>query len=64
MPRLLVEGELASGRLVQLLPHEHVSDRAYRLVYPLHKAELPALQAFAAWLREEAAAYRAQSRVD
>lgn len=64
VPRLLVEGELASGRLVQLLPHEHVSDRAYRLIYPPHKAELPALQAFAAWLREEAAAYRAQRGVD
>ena len=58
VPRLLVEGELASGRLVQLLAHDHVSDRAYRLIYPPHKAELPALQAFAAWLRDEARAYR------
>ena len=58
VPRLLVEGELASGRLRQLLPHEHVSDRAYRLVYPPHKTELPALQAFAGWLREEARQYR------
>lgn len=64
VPRLLVEGELASGRLVQLLQHEHLSDRAYRLVYPPHKTALPALQAFAAWLREEAAAYRAQRQVD
>jgi LysR family glycine cleavage system transcriptional activator len=59
VPRLLVEGELASGRLVQLLQHEFLSDRSYRLIYPPHKAELAALQAFSAWLLEEAAAYRA-----
>ena len=29
--------------------------RAYSLIYPEHKAELPALQAFAAWLQAEAA---------
>jgi len=64
VPRLLVEGELASGRLVQLLPHDFVSDRAYRLIYPPHKAELPALRAFAAWLREEAQAYRDDVAMD
>lgn len=58
VPRLLVERELASGRLLQLLPHVYTSDRSYRLIYPPHKTELPALQAFAAWLRDEAQAYR------
>lgn len=58
VPRLLVEDELARGRLQQLLPHDFVSDRAYRLIYPPHKAELPALRAFAAWLRDEVTPYR------
>jgi len=57
VPRVLVERELASGRLLQLLAHEHDSGRAYRLIHPPHKGEQPALQAFAAWLRAEAAAY-------
>ncbi|HSI49417.1 MAG TPA: LysR substrate-binding domain-containing protein [Ideonella sp.] len=61
VPRLLVERELAGGRLVQLLPHEHVSDRAYRLLWPQHKAGLPALAVFAAWLGEEAARYRTET---
>jgi DNA-binding transcriptional LysR family regulator len=58
VPRLLVEGELASGRLVQLLKHEQDSGRSYRLIYPPHKAEMPALRAFAGWLRGEAQGYR------
>ncbi len=61
VPKLLVEGELASGRLVQLLQHDYLSDRSYRLIYPPHKAELAALQVFAAWLQEEAAVYRTQA---
>lgn len=59
VPQVLVEGELASGRLLRLLRHEHLSDRSYRLLYPLHKADLPPLAAFRAWLEAEAAAYRA-----
>jgi LysR family glycine cleavage system transcriptional activator len=62
VPRLLVESELASGRLLRLLKHDFVSDRSYRLLYPQHKAELPALRAFQAWLGEEAAQYRAETR--
>jgi LysR family glycine cleavage system transcriptional activator len=57
VPKLLVESELASGRLQQLLPHSFVSDRSYRLLYPTDKAGLPALQAFAAWLQGEAESY-------
>jgi DNA-binding transcriptional LysR family regulator len=50
VPSLLVERELASGRLVQLLPHVQDSGRAYRLIYPAHKAEMPGLMKFQAWL--------------
>jgi DNA-binding transcriptional LysR family regulator len=55
---LLVEDELVSGRLVQLLRREQDTDRSYRLIFPPHKTDMPALQAFAAWLRDEPAGYR------
>ncbi|KAB0584962.1 LysR family transcriptional regulator [Ideonella dechloratans] len=61
VPRLLVESDLASGRLVVVLPHPHASGRSYRLIYPPHKADGPLLQALASWLTGQAAAYRAQA---
>lgn len=57
VPRLLVETELASGRLHQLLPQEQPSGRAYHLLWPPHKNGLPALQALSGWLSDEAARY-------
>jgi DNA-binding transcriptional LysR family regulator len=60
VPRMLVDNELANGRLVQLLPQEFLSDRRYYLIYPENKAASPVLAAFAAWLDEEAARYRAE----
>lgn len=58
VPRLLVEGDLASGRLVVVLPHRHFSGRSYRLIYPPHKADGAALQAFSTWLVAQAEHYR------
>ena len=58
VPQLLVEPELASGRLRQVLVHEFQSDRDYLLLMPEHKLDEPVLRAFAEWLEEEAAAYR------
>lgn len=63
VPRLLVEGELASGRLVQLLQHEHDSGRVYRLIYPGHKTDLPALVTFSRWLEGQAHEYTATGAV-
>jgi DNA-binding transcriptional LysR family regulator len=60
VPRMLVDNELASGRLVQLLPQEFLSDRRYYLIYPESKAASPVLAAFADWLDEEATRYRAE----
>src|ERR1700712_3854023 len=53
-PPFFVQEELAQGRLVDIAPHPVSGQRAYSLIYPEHKAELPALQAFAAWLEAEA----------
>ena len=55
-PPFFVQEELAQGRLVDVAARAVTGDRAYSLIYPEHKAELPALQAFAAWLQAEAAA--------
>jgi LysR family glycine cleavage system transcriptional activator len=53
-PPWFVREELAQGRLVDLAPRPVSSGRAYALVYPEEKAELPALQAFSAWIAREA----------
>jgi DNA-binding transcriptional LysR family regulator len=58
IPRLLVEDELARGRLVPVLPHEHLSHRAYYLIYPQQRSERPLLAAFRRWLAQEALHYR------
>ncbi|MBQ0943665.1 LysR family transcriptional regulator [Ideonella sp. 4Y16] len=58
VPRLLIETELASGRLQQLLPFALDSGRRYHLLYPPHKADLAPLQALSDWLAQEAAAAR------
>jgi len=54
-PPFFVQEELAQGRLVDIAPRPVGGQRAYSLIWPEHKAELPALQAFAAWLQAEAA---------
>lgn len=64
MPQLLVENELASGRLQVVLPHAHLSDRSYHLIYPEHQADSPVLRAFADWLLAEAAVYRGAAAID
>jgi LysR family glycine cleavage system transcriptional activator len=61
VPRMLVERELADGRLVQVLPQAFLSDRRYHLLLPEHQPPTPALEAFAAWLVDEAALYRSQA---
>ena len=53
-PPFFVQEELAQGRLVDIAPRQVSGQRAYSLIYPEHKAELPALQAFASWLVAEA----------
>lgn len=61
VPRMLVDGELASGRLVRLLDDEQLSGRHYHLIYPAERELSPALKSFADWLDDEAARYRLQS---
>lgn len=55
IPPFLIEDELTSGQLIPLIKHEFMSDRAYYLIYPEHKAENPALIAFREWIEAEAA---------
>ncbi len=52
-PAALVDGDLASGRLVRLAGAGLSEPFAYYLVYPAAKAERAAVQAFRAWLRSE-----------
>lgn len=55
-PPFFVQEELAHGRLVDIAPRPVGGQRAYSLIWPEAKAELPALRAFADWLQAEAAA--------
>ena len=56
VPPFLAVDELEAGRLVNVGGPARASDRDYALVYPEHKAELPALRDFALWLVAEAGA--------
>ncbi len=55
-PPFFMQEELAAGRLVDIGAQPVSGARAYSLIWPEHKAEQPALQAFADWLQHEAAA--------
>ena len=52
--RFLVERELASGSLVQLLPQELPSDRSYWFIVPQRKANHPLVSGFREWLVAQA----------
>jgi len=52
-PAVLVEGDLASGRLVRLDAAELSEPFAYYLVYPSEKGDRAAVKAFRAWLLNE-----------
>jgi len=50
VPQFLVAEELAAGQLVMPFREKLVTDFAYYLVYPHHKATLSSLKAFRGWL--------------
>jgi DNA-binding transcriptional LysR family regulator len=54
LPRLLIESDLASGRLVAPLQPSFVANQAYYLVIPKPRAALPRVDVFRQWLLEEA----------
>ena len=55
-PPWFVQEELARGLLVDVCGHAVASERSYALIWPEDKTGVPALQAFADWLQEQAAA--------
>lgn len=58
IPRFMVEDELERGRLVELVHHRYLSDRAYYLIHPQQHAGREVFLAFREWLIAEATAYR------
>lgn len=58
VPRFLAQRELATGELVVPFPRSLESPQAYYLVIPETPGPSAALLRFAAWLQDEAAAYR------
>ena len=49
---VLVETDLAAGRLVRLAGDELAGDFSYYIVHPKEKSQQPALQAFKTWLKQ------------
>src|SRR5689334_14324524 len=49
---VLIEADLAAGRLVRLAGDDLVGDFAYYIVHPREKAQSMSLQAFKGWLRQ------------
>lgn len=59
IPKFLVERELETGLLVQVVNHAYLSDRSYYLIYPQRKGgDREALAVFRDWLDREARQYR------
>lgn len=57
VPQVLVEAELADGRLLALDEHHGPAGQAYHLVVPHSRAGTALVEAFSAWLVAEARAY-------
>jgi DNA-binding transcriptional LysR family regulator len=59
IPKFLVEKELETGLLVQVVKHAYLGDRSYYLIYPERKGgDHQALAAFRDWIETEARQYR------
>lgn len=58
IPAMLIEEDIAAGRLVVACDHSCPSDHAYHVVFPEPRAESSALQLFTQWLCGQAQAYR------
>lgn len=59
IPKFLVERELETGSLVQVVDHDYLSDRSYYLIHPQRKGgDRQALAAFREWIELEARQYR------
>jgi len=59
IPPMLIEEELASGRLIVPFAHEYRSERSYYLIYPEQRTQSAGFDLFCDWLLAEANRYRA-----
>ncbi|MCY1176162.1 Glycine cleavage system transcriptional activator [compost metagenome] len=64
IPPLLIQRELAEGRLVVAMQHAYLSENAYYLMIPERRVESAAVGAFRDWLVEEARTYRAETGLE
>ncbi|PLC48885.1 LysR family transcriptional regulator [Pollutimonas subterranea] len=63
IPACLIEEELRSGKLEQVYDMAILDRQGYYLCYPPDRAELPELQVFRAWLREQGLENQARMRL-
>ncbi|MDF3933126.1 LysR substrate-binding domain-containing protein [Pseudomonas citronellolis] len=58
IPPMLIQRELAEGRLIVAMQHAYLSENAYYLMIPERKVESVIVRAFRDWLLEQARLYR------
>lgn len=64
IPPMLIEDELAGGRLVVPVNHGYLSEMSYYLIYPERKSESWPLTQFRDWLVDAAARYRTEKGLE
>lgn len=61
IPPMLIQRELAEGRLIVAMQHAYLSENAYYLMIPERKVESAIVRAFRDWLIDEARVYRGEA---
>ncbi|KRV69243.1 LysR substrate-binding domain-containing protein [Pseudomonas citronellolis] len=61
IPPMLIQRELAEGRLIVAMQHAYLSEHAYYLMIPERKVESAIVRAFRDWLVEQARIYREEA---
>lgn len=61
IPPMLIQRELAEGRLIVAMQHAYLSENAYYLMIPERKVESASVRAFRDWLLGEARVYRSEA---
>lgn len=62
VPLFMIQPELESGRLVELIGPRIESGNVYSLVHPVHKSKLPSIQRFSVWIKQQAADFTAKEQ--
>ena len=60
VPLFMVQPELETGRLIEVMAPRIESGNVYSLIYPVRKAKLSSIQRFSKWLKQQAEDFEAK----